>query len=77
MCWYTYVVCVQVAGRLHIELCRVAGTLPERIPDDLSSESSGDNSRPNSFIEMDDETGVAIGSTIVCRVSNSSPNRPQ
>ena len=37
---------------------------------ELSSESSGENSNRNSFIDIDDETGgVAIGSNIVCRVS--------
>ena len=58
----------QVAGRLHIELSRVAGLMPDHSADDLSSESSAD-SRHESFMEEEaDGNSVAVGSTIVCRV---------
>lgn len=62
----------EVAGRLHIELSRVSGKLPERLPDDASSESGNDTSasgsRPINIIDMDEEPGVSIGSNIVCQV---------
>ena len=62
----------QVAGRLHIELCRVAVSLPDKQSDlDLSSESLD---RSYEIIN-DEETGIAIGSTIVCRVSAAQNDR--
>ena len=57
-----------MAGRLHIELSRVAGTLPDRNSDEVSSEASMDSSR-TSLGEMDDESGAPVGAGIVCRVS--------
>ncbi len=50
-----------MSGRLHIEISRLSGTLPDR------------NQQPevesnDSFEMADDESGVAIGSTIVCQV---------
>ena len=54
-----------MAGRLHIELCRMAVSLPDKHSDlDLSSDSLD---RSYDIIN-DEETGIAIGSTIVCRV---------
>lgn len=67
--------CCQVAGRLHIEISRLSGTLPDHLGDDVSSESSGD-SRPSSYIDMEEDTGVAIGSNIVCRVSLTYTHSP-
>ena len=62
---------MQVAGRLHIELARVSGSLPERPPDEISSESSGESGHRNSFVELEEETGVTVGSTIVCKVRHN------
>jgi hypothetical protein len=53
---------------LHVELSRVAGTLPDRMSDETSSDGSGD-SRRNSFIDVEKDDGVTLGSSIVCRVS--------
>ena len=58
----------QVAGRLHVELSRVSGTLPDRNLDDTGSEGSTD-SKQNSFVDIERDDGVAIGSTIVCQVN--------
>ena len=53
-----------MSGRLHIELSRVATTLPDR-QHDLDSLGGGD------MVEMmeEEENGVAIGAGIVCRVN--------
>lgn len=48
-----------MSGRLHIELCRVAGSLPERNLE-IDANDSFDDDEPGS--------GVAKGTNIVCRV---------
>ena len=57
-----------MSGRLHIELCRVAGSLPEKASDEGSSESSGDSGSRNGFTVEEDSGNIAVGNTIVCQV---------
>ena len=52
-----------MSGRLHIELSRLSGSMPQDRQADADSDAMVDR-----YIEMD-EDGVAIGSSIVCRVS--------
>ncbi|ELT98482.1 hypothetical protein CAPTEDRAFT_225292 [Capitella teleta] len=58
----------EVAGRLHVELTRLTGAPMEQVADDTSSEGSND-SRPNSFIETEEEDGLNVGSSTMIRVA--------
>jgi hypothetical protein len=54
----------QVSGRLHIEVCRVAGSMPDRQGD--TNSESGDSNRSYDYYE---DEGVSVGNQMVCRVS--------
>ena len=59
----------QVAGRLHIELSRISGSLVDRMVDDSASESSNDMLRTtNGVHDADDDYSVGIGIQFVCQV---------
>jgi len=62
----------QVAGRLHVELSRIAGNLPHRVGDDVGSEVNlpdGLVTRQNGALSgEDDEPSMSIGSSITCQV---------
>lgn len=56
----------QVAGRLHVEVMRVTGTVPERMVEDDSSE----NSSESGSLEVVDSSGEVIHRVkkLTCRV---------
>lgn len=57
---------IQVAGRLHMEVMRVTGTVPERVSEDDSSE----NSSESGSLEVVDSSGEVIHRVkkLTCRV---------
>lgn len=57
---------IQVAGRLHVEVMRVTGTVPERVSEDDSSE----NSSESGSLEVVDSSGEVIHRVkkLTCRV---------
>lgn len=57
---------IQVAGRLHVEVMRVTGAVPERIVEDDSSE----NSSESGSLEVVDSNGEIIHRVkkLTCRV---------
>ncbi|XP_064651713.1 kinesin-like protein KIF13A isoform X3 [Lineus longissimus] len=54
----------EVSGRLHIEVCRVAGSMPDRQGD--TNSESGDSNRSYDYYE---DEGVSVGNQMVCRIS--------
>ena len=56
----------QVAGRLHVEVTRITGTIPERMAEDDSSE----NSSESGSLEVVDSSGEVIHRVkkLTCRV---------
>jgi len=67
--------CVQVAGRLHIELMRVSGAVPERLS---GGDDSSENSSESSCFEVMDTNGeiVHMSKRLTCRVKESlDPNK--
>ena len=59
--------CGQVAGRLHIELMRVSGAVPERL---CGGDDSSENSSESSCYEVMDTNGeiVHMAKRLTCRV---------
>lgn len=59
--------CGQVAGRLHIELMRVSGAVPERL---CGGDDSSENSSESSCYEVMDTNGeiVHMAKRLSCRV---------
>lgn len=64
--------CVQVAGRLHVELQRVSGAVPERLS---WADDSSENSSECSCYEVMDTNGeiVHMAKRLSCRVRNPTP----
>lgn len=70
VCLYLCQVCLylpQVAGRLHVELMRVSGAVPERL---VGGDDSSENSSESSIYEVMDNNGeiVHISKKLTCRV---------
>lgn len=59
--------CVQVAGRLHVELMRVSGAVPEHL---VCGDDSSENSSESSCYEVMDTNGeiVHMAKRLTCRV---------
>ena len=55
---------LQVAGRLHVQVSRIAGSMPDRTTD--TSSENGLETRSN-FDYLDDE-GMCVGNHLVCEV---------
>lgn len=57
---------------MHIELCRVSGSLVDRVVDDSASEGSSDtmslSRTSNGIPDVDDDSNVTIGVNFVCQV---------
>lgn len=64
----------QVAGRLHVEVMRVTGAVPERVVDDDSSE----NSSEGGSLEVVDSSGEVIHRVrkLTCRVRGGDRQAP-
>lgn len=64
------VIFAQVAGRLHIELMRISGVVPERL---CGGDDSSENSSESSCYEVMDTNGeiVHMAKRLTCRVENS------
>lgn len=62
-----YVICEQVAGRLHVELMRISGVIPERLS---GGDDSSENSSESSCYEVMDTNGEIVHMTkrLTCRV---------
>lgn len=65
---------VQVAGRLHIELMRVSGAVPERLS---GGDDSSENSSESSCYEVMDTNGeiVHMSKRLTCRVGHTFHNQ--
>lgn len=61
---------MQVAGRLHIELMRVSGVVPERLS---GGDDSSENSSESSCYEVMDTNGeiVHMAKRLTCRVKST------
>lgn len=59
---------LQVAGRLHVEVMRVTGVVPERVPE---GDDSSENSSESGSLEIMDSNGEIIhrAKKLTCRVS--------
>lgn len=62
-----YFICAQVAGRLHVELMRISGVVPERLS---GGDDSSENSSESSCYEVMDTNGeiVHMAKRLTCRV---------
>lgn len=65
--WDIFYLCAQVAGRLHIELMRISGAIPERLS---GGDDSSENSSESSCYEVMDTNGeiVHMAKRLTCRV---------
>lgn len=64
-------VCLQVAGRLHVEVMRVTGSVPERV---VEGDDSSENSSESGSLEVTDNNGEIIhrAKKLSCRVSENT-----
>lgn len=63
--------CAQLAGRLHVELMRVSGAVPERL---CGGDDSSENSSESSCYEVLDTNGeiVHVAKRLIIRVNAAS-----
>lgn len=63
--------CLQVAGRLHVEVMRVTGSVPERV---VEGDDSSENSSESGSLEVMDNNGEVIhrAKKLSCRVSENA-----
>ncbi|XP_072028928.1 kinesin-like protein KIF13A isoform X2 [Amphiura filiformis] len=58
----------EVAGKLHIDIQRISGTLPEGPVDDQSESSNESSSGYEGLEEPEPEGGLAVGAPLTCKV---------
>lgn len=61
--------CLQVAGRLHVEVMRVTGSVPERV---VEGDDSSENSSESGSLEVMDNNGEIRAKKLSCRVSENT-----
>ncbi len=64
----TFTFLLQVAGKLHIDIQRISGTLPEGPVDDQSESSNESSSGYEGLEEPEPEGGLAVGAPLACKV---------